>query len=192
MRHVNTSEDRYLVGLKTGNAEILEEIYAQYHQAIMGLVKTNNGSLDDARDLFQEGLMLIYQKAQAPNFQLTSSFFTYFYGICRYLWMNKMSKKKRHGEVTLTEEVKSISDELSASEMEKNESYMLYREKFRLLGEDCQKVLSLFLAKKTMEEIMDNMGYASANYAKKRKFTCKKKLVSLIEKDPRYKELIAA
>jgi hypothetical protein len=65
----------------------------------------------------------------------------------------------------------------------------LYREKFQLLGDDCQKLLTLYFEKKNMEDIAKAMGFGSEGYARKRKFQCKEKLTKLIKSDERYGEL---
>ena len=97
--------------------------------------------------------------------------------------------KKSFGEVTLSDETKSMLGETPVFDVEKNERHNLFRDKFLELGEDCQKVLSMFFNKIKMEVIMEKMGYASIGYTKKRKFQCKQKLVRLIEADPVYAEL---
>ncbi len=182
------TDQEYLRGLLHGDSTVIKEIYEQFHKAIAHLVETNHGTRDDARDVFQEGLMLVYQKAGEPDFQLSSSFFSYFYGVCRFIWKNKL-KKKSNQSVTLNEEMTSMLEDLSAPDVEKQEQLFLYRQKFQLLGRDCQRLLTLFLDKISMAEIMETLGYASISYTKKRKFQCKNQLVRLIENDPKYQEL---
>jgi len=184
----DTKGQYYLEGIAAGDDKIINEIYKNYHKAIRHLVETHGGSGDDARDVFQEGLMLLYQKSKDPAFKLEGKFLTYFYAVCRNIWFNRR-KKKSFGEVTLSDEMKLIltADEVIA--IEENEQYHLYRVYFKKLGEDCQRVLRMYLDKVSMKEIATKMKYGSENYAKKRKFECKKKLVKLIEKDPRYQEL---
>jgi len=113
---------------------------------------------------------------------------TYFYAVCRNIWSNKW-RKKAGKEVTLYDTMPLISDEDSEPILEQSEAYFLYRKMFLRLGEDCQKVLRLYLRKVSMEKIMEQMGYGSVSYTKKRKFTCKEKLVSLIKSDRSYQEL---
>ena len=181
-------EENYLQGIISGDARLIREVYEKYHKAILHLVETDRGTMEDARDVFQEGIMLVYQKGQEPEFQLSSSFFTYFYGVCRNIWWNKRKKKSRT-EITLSDEMKSMVADTSVPEIEANEQYMLYQKKFLLLGKDCQQLLRLFLQKVKMEEIMKRMSYSSVNYVKQRKFKCKAQLILLIENDPAYQEL---
>ena len=188
MTSKSEQETDYIKGIVSGDTRLIREVYEKYHKAILHLVETDKGSTEDARDVFQDGIMLVYQKAKQPGFKLTSSFFTYFYGVCRNIWWNKR-KKKSNTELTLTDEVKSMYKDTSAPEIEENEQYALYRKKFLQLGKDCQELLALFLKKVKMEEIMKLMNYSSVNYVKQRKFKCKAQLIKLIEKDPAYVEL---
>jgi len=175
-------------GIKEGDPKVIRSIYKEFEKVILHLVETNKGSREDAHDVFQEGLMLMYQKSKQTDFQLTSSFSTYFYAVCRNIWSNKLRKKSRT-EVTFDNKMLSIIENISITDIEENEEYSLYRKKFLELGEDCQKVLDLFLHRTGMTEIMKQMGYGSVSYTKKRKFICKQKLVQLIKKDPKFKEL---
>lgn len=180
----------YIQGILTNNHQVVRTIYEKYHKAIIQLVETNRGTKEDAKDVFQEALLLIYQKAKQPDFQLTSSFFTYFYAICRNIWSNK-TRKKAFGEVTLSDEKASMLIEDDTEQYHKNEQYILYRRKFLELGESCQQVLTLFLKKVSLKEIAVQLGLSSEGYAKKKKYQCKKQLVKLIQMDTSYQELKA-
>ena len=71
-----------------------------------------------------------------------------------------------------------------------SEKYKLFQQHFLQLGEDCQKILRLFLAKVPLREIAEVMGFKSEKYAKTRKFMCKEKLKNQILNDPKYNKLI--
>lgn len=183
-----TKSQNYIDGIRSGNPQVIRQISADHLKAIVQLVETNSGTKEDAYDVFQEGLVTIYQKVQHADFQLTSSFLTFFYAICRNIWYNKLRKKSKK-EVTLDDKMLSMLKEDADPILEKSEQYYLYRKMFLKLGEDCQHVLDMFLRKISMQEIMQKMGYGSISYTKKRKFICKEKLVKLIQNDPSFQEL---
>ncbi len=183
-----SKDNVYIKGIIAGDGTILREIYESYHKAIFQLVSTNQGTEEDAKDVFQEGIMLMYQKLQSADFQMASSFFTYFYAVCRNIWSNKR-RKKSFGEVSLTDEITSMYKEVPEAQFHQSEQYTLYRKKFLELGAECQQILSLFFAKTKMTEIVEKMNFSSVSYAKKRKFICKERLVNLIQGDASYFEL---
>ncbi len=166
----------------------IKELYKQYLPRIASFISSNGGSFDDARDIFQDALVLIYQKSKQEDFELTSSFYTLLYGVCRNLWGNQLQKKSRT-EVRLTEDKDVPIDESISGLIEQGEQRKVFWEAFKKLGKDCQKILELFFAKVRMAEIVDRLSLSSVSNAKKKKFQCKEKLVKLVKADRRFKEL---
>lgn len=170
----------------------LNRLYSDYLPVITAFIQKRNGSRDEAADIFQDAIMVIYEKAKAGNLQLTSTFKTYLIGICKYLWMNKLRKKSRTNVSLETPSLHFANnyDGGIEADMVKHEIQALFREKIQELTPANQEFLRLCFEGKKLKEIAKEMGYASEGYAKKKKFTCKKKLMQLIEADPRYWELI--
>lgn len=188
MAEKELEKDPYIQAILNGESTLIAKIYEEYHKAIIQLVESNQGTTEDAKDVFQEGLMLIYQKARKPGFKLTSGFFTFFYAVCRNIWLNKR-RKKSFGEVSLSDEMTSTIEDDTPEVLEHNEQYTLYRNKFLELSADCQQLLSLFMKKVSLKEITEVMGISSIGYAKKKKYKCKERLISLVQSDARYAEL---
>jgi len=103
------SDYKYIKGILYNDTKILEDIYIKYSKAIVKFVLKNNGTTEDAKDVIQESLIIIFKKARDKDFQLTSSFLTYFYAIARHVWW-KMLKKKKFYEVTIDEKLGLIDD----------------------------------------------------------------------------------
>ena len=183
-------KDQYLIkGIASNDSAVINEIYDRFLGRIAHFIKQNNGSEADARDLFQEALIAIYQKSRDAEPELSAGFFTYLYAICRNLWLKKLRKKGREG-VTMDTETVSITETGVEDAIEKQQRLSLYREKFKQLGEDCRKLLELFFEGVSMSEIAERLSYSSVGYVKKRKFQCKQKLVEMIQQDPLYRELV--
>lgn len=178
-----------LHGLKDRDTRVLDFIYDNFYFQIKVFVTKNHGSEEDARDIYQDALMVIYQKQQKDNLTLSCSFSTYLYSVCRLLWLKQLEKRKQH--ITVTEESGIYVDvnENILDIFNLNEKYKLYQDHFSRLSFSCQKVLELFLAGIPLKEIANILGFKSEQYAKKRKYQCKEKLVSSIKSDPEYKKL---
>lgn len=145
------------------------------------------GSEQDAKDVFQEGIIIIYRKAKEGNIKLTSSFKSYIYGVCRFVWIKQLAErrddtKKMEGYIEY-EVIPDVTDEYK-----KNEEYKLYQKHFKRLEKDCQKLLKLFLKKIPVNDIADIMGIESQQYVRRKKYKCKEQLVRYIKSDPNYKE----
>lgn len=181
-------DEEFIHALKTGDSKYIEHIYREYLPAISQFVNKNNGNNEDARDIFQEALVILHQKLKQPGFELTSSVFTYIFAICKNLWLKRLEKSRKLKVTFLDQQELSIVDELD-SHIEKESQYRLYRKKFRELTAGCQKILELFFGGHSMKEITKIMDFGSVQYTKKRKFKCKEKLISLIQEDDQFKEL---
>lgn len=184
-----TNNEYYINGIRNNNSKIINEIYEKYSKAIIQYVTTHNGNVDDAQDVFQEGMIVLFQKIYAPDFELTSSLLTYFYSICKFIWLNK-SRKKRLSTVDI-EKTPEIFDDTNSiqKDLERKERTEFYQKKFQQLGDGCQKVLTFFYEGLKMKQIAEKMGFASSGYAAKRKLKCKRQLMKLITQDNFYQEI---
>ena len=187
-----TQEDSqyWLDILQSGDRRGVQQMYDRFLPAITKHITTNQGNDEDALDVFQEAILIIYKKMNnGEGLTLTASFFTYLFAICKKLWLKKLEKRKK---IRVTNyETPELRDEDNWEEViQEEERFRLFRAKFRELSENCQQLLSLFFKKTPMTEIVEIMGYASVQYAKKRKFQCKEKLVELVQNDAAYNSLI--
>jgi RNA polymerase sigma factor (sigma-70 family) len=183
-------DQRYIDGLLSNDRVIIGEIYTRYASKITALVLKNNGSEDDAQDVFQESLIAIHRNAQA-GLVLQCPFDAYFYVVCKRKWLN-MLKKKRHHEVTI-EDLSGYEDaevQLDGSQMQ---SLLTGREEFfwrifRELGHKCRELLKLSWSGIPMQEVAQQMGMTYA-YARKRKTVCTQQMIAMARESPDFQEL---
>jgi len=62
----------------------------------------------------------------------------------------------------------------------------IFYKHFSQLPEDCRKVLRMYMDKVPLKKIAEAVGFRDENYAKVRKYLCKKLLIKRIVKDPDY------
>lgn len=183
---VHNPQIELLEGVRNSDPIVINEIYRQILPGIIAYIRGNSGSEDDARDIFQEALIVLYRKVSAGNLELTCTLKTYLSSICRNLWLNRL---RDHKEVGVIEGVEFIDpDEDLEHLMELTSRRRLFLKCFHQIGEKCKQVLELFFSKTPMKEIAKELE-TSESYIKKRKFACKEKLVSLIKNDPLFQEL---
>ena len=181
------STNQFLNALLEPDKKKLLELYELFFPMIKKMVLEGRGNNEDAEDVFQDSLEIIYLKAQKAEFKLTSEFGTYLYSIGRNVWYNKLRKKSRTN-ISLSKLDIDFPTEFNDPYFEKVERWKVYEKAFNKLKEDCKKVLSMFFQKKTMNEIALEMGYEDS-YPTTKKYNCYKSLVKMIEKDPAYWEL---
>jgi len=183
------TKKQYFDGVSSGDRKMIQLIHDQYFSKIESFIKKNNGNQEDAKDIFQDALMTIYVKTKNENLEeLNCSFYTYLYAICRNLWLKKLRKAKPETLDNLVNIEQELQVDVLKS-IEQKERWAFYREKFKQLNLPCQKILQLFFEKHNFGEISKKLGFGSADYAKKKKYLCKQKLMELMKKDIRFKEL---
>lgn len=183
------TKEKIIEGIIRGDNEILKHLYQENYRKIKFLITTNNGSEDDAEDIFQETLIILYRKLRENNYQITSSLNTFIYAVARTMWLKELSSRKLKPEIFDTED-SYISDIPSILDLiEKHDRLKLFRDKFEELSVDCKKVLSMFLNNLSIKDITRIMGYSSEQHTKNRHYRCKKSLVEKIKSCKQYKEL---
>ena len=63
---------------------------------VQAFILNNNGTYDDARDIFQEAMITLYEKAKSESFVLTSQIKTYIYSVCKRLWLKRLQQMGRY------------------------------------------------------------------------------------------------
>lgn len=182
-----TPNAEYVRGIIDNDVSVLKKIYRESLPEVVKYVKRNSGTLDDAKDVFQEGILVIFRKARQGNLQLTSTFHVFLFSICKRVWLKKLRGKNK--KVVPLDEVLEFSVEEDLEEaFLKTKRWALFNKKFMDLAEECRKVLQLLFNGESGKVIADKMGYTE-DYAKRKKYKCKQRLAEMIKSDPTYKHL---
>ena len=64
------NEQALLKGLASNDKKSVDTIYRENYNMVQLLVINNNGSADDAKDVFQEAMIVLYEKARSGTFEL--------------------------------------------------------------------------------------------------------------------------
>ena len=162
----------------TTQHKALQQLYVQYFETVRRFITNNNGTADEAKDIFQETVTIFYRKVQRQKLILTSSIKTYLYSVSRNLWLKQLRKKGKAQMLIDTE-----NDYIQAvipDETYDSDTDLLIQTALKhlaTLGESCRKILHLFFwEKKSMDEIAQEIGYTNADNAKNQKAKCMKQL----------------
>jgi len=93
--HIVEGTSQLVQGLSLGKSDAMKTVYTDHFGMIKHLVLKNSGNEADAEDVFQEAMVILYQKLNSPNFELTVQLKTYVYSICRNLWLNELNRRGR-------------------------------------------------------------------------------------------------
>jgi RNA polymerase sigma factor (sigma-70 family) len=182
------TDNDILQRIKHRDGKSIRKIYSENFPIIRNMVLKANGSVADAEDVFQEALIIVYNKVIKDELVLSCTFRTYLYAVCNKLWMQRFSKNGREIRLPDYTEIEDQDDVNLA--IVKDKMFMLYQVYFLKLSDECQQVLRLYISKVPMEMIAKIMGYKSENYAKVKKYMCKQQLKNYVLNDPRSKPLL--
>jgi RNA polymerase sigma factor (sigma-70 family) len=181
------SDQELSAGIVRKDEDIVRAIYFEHYHSIKHMIMNNNGSEDDAKDIFQDALIVLYQKFSENNFKLTSSLGTFLYSIARILWYRELRRRRKL--LTTDEFIEHYDNQEIQESIERKERLEFFREKYEELSEDCKQVLQLFLNNIPIKEITKLMGYSSDQHTKNRRLRCKMSLMNKIRSSEYYNEL---
>jgi len=168
--------------IREGDMEALTRLYRTNKKPVTMFITHNNGTADEAEDILQEALVILWERARRGNFELSVKPDTFIFATVRNLWLRQLSKKKKENRPDFTDEQWESDDPSSLEMMMSSEAAQLVRESLNELGETCRSLLIAFYWEElSMEEIAERMGFANAQTAKSKKYQCKEALRKLLE-----------
>jgi RNA polymerase sigma factor (sigma-70 family) len=168
-------DQEILQRLKKRDERALDFLYKKHYKMMLNMVVKNSGSEDEAKDIFQDALIVFWEKVtKDTEFVLSSKISTYLYSICQNLWRKELERKNRHsGEMVENGEV---------MDHDREERVNIIQKCISSLNESCRQILTLYYFEKmSMGEISEIMGLANADTAKTKKYKCKQELDKTIK-----------
>lgn len=189
MKSITTGDKKTVNGIIRRDRVVIALIYRDYFPLVRKLVMSNSGTTEDAEDVFQDALVIVYRKLTLEDLVLRCSFKTYFYAICKNLWLQRLQGRKKmlpeKGDLWEQDATPSFEEE----ELRQMEKYNLLQKHLLDLSGDCRHILEMFYNKVPLAEIAQKLGLSSVDYAKYRKYQCKEILKRKIMNDPNSKQL---
>jgi RNA polymerase sigma factor (sigma-70 family) len=175
-------------GILENNSRVIQSVYNECFPMVERMVINSGGDHEQAKDVFQEGWIIIYRKLSSGELRLTCKFSTFLYAICKKIWIQEKRKRiTRMRQIPSDPEMVEESEPLSNEENDRIKS--LFYKHFKELSKDCQKILILHFNKTPIEDIQKIMDYQNSHYTMDRKYRCKKSLMQRIINDPKYKSI---
>jgi DNA-directed RNA polymerase specialized sigma24 family protein len=166
----------------------ITELYDAYHKEFKKWAKWHFSQYDSLvhEDVFHDALIIYWENCKKGKFQnLYVPLINLLIGIAHKLFLKKGSKNPlvfvEHMPESDIAAVQTAFDIIAAEERTMEQKTWL-RAGFHQLGEDCQRLLSLFYyEQKKIPEIVQLMDYKNDNVASASKSRCLKKLKEILE-----------
>lgn len=170
-----TLDTALLDGIRKGDSTAFRNAHVQYFAMVRYFVTQNGGREEDAHDVFQDALVILYEHLRAGTFEQRSSLKTWLYAVCRNRWLKQLA---RNGRMVPLKDFEPVEPLAFPNENEhRTDAHYRLREALTRMGGPCHKLLLLFYYfRKSMEEIAEEMNYANADTAKNQKYKCLQRL----------------
>lgn len=173
-------EKTLLEGLAKEDKASIEQIYRDNYSMIQSFILNNSGTTDDAADIFQESMIVLFEKSKSPDFELNCQLKTYIYSVSRRLWLKRLQQMQRFGrQAENVEDVIPVEEDLDMHE-KRQQDFSIMETAMSKIGEPCKSLLeAYYIQKKQMQQIADEFGYTNADNAKTQKYKCLVRLKKL-------------
>lgn len=159
--------------IKKGDETSLDFLYKKHYRMMVSMILRNNGSEQEALDIFQDALIVFWQKAKSDDFKLTSKISTYLFSVCQNLWRKELDRKRKFEE--------SDKEGSEENNFEQQEMIKIIHDCINELGDSCKQILTYhYFDGMSMDKIAEKMGLANSDTAKTKRYKCKKRLDELI------------
>lgn len=172
------SDQQIIEAIRNGSEEPLKDLYIQYKAEFAAwLIKTHNCSLEDALEIFQLSVVLLYDNIIVGKLiTLTSSLKSYLFAIGKNKAKELKRRQSRFGFEIKEELISHLKEE---EEIEPDQAFelSLMKKALHTLGGACQQVLEMFYYQNlSMQQIGEKMDYKNTGTTKNMKYKCLKRL----------------
>lgn len=167
--------------------KFFEELYEKAFPGVAAFVKHRNGSLQDAKDVFHDALIILYEKVVTESLSPDTQPDHYVVGIAKHVWLHNFNRDKNSVSLTDTEAAITIPEDYFPKADDQKLLALLER-----TGKRCLDMLrSIYYDKVSLDKIAAQLGYGSAHSASVQKFKCLEKIRDTVkEKSIRYEDFL--
>ena len=180
------SDARILEQIRKGDEEALVALYEANRVMITAFVTRNKGSHDDAEDMLQEAVVILWERVRSERFEHHAKLSTFLYATVKNIWSRRLARRRREIPLELDPEDTQSDDGSALDGLIESEQAKSIAEALDKIGEQCKKLLLLFYWEElSMDEIAGKLGFVNADTVKSKKYQCKKALEKVLRESER-------
>ena len=179
------TDQEIITQLQKGNEYYLKYLY-EHLDMIKSWILKNSGNEEDALDIFQEAILVFYNRLMSGTYEAKSKISTYLFAICKRQWYNQLNRRlkfeKPQGSVINIDRRQEDFNPEITRRVPTLKKYM--EQALEKLGEPCKSlIIASVCLKRKMQEIAEQFNYADAHSARQQKLRCMKKLRAYVSYD---------
>lgn len=192
MNRRNCKDLDYAAQIKAGGIaenEAITCLIRQYRAKVENYIIRNQGSREEAEDIFMEGITETILKIKKGDFRGESAVPTFLFSICRFIWYNELRKRdvRRKYLDSLWDEM--FIDMHVESRIMNEDQRVTIMELFREIHENCKKIFDMRLEGYPFDEIAGKLS-KTKEAAMMEASRCRSKLKKMIKQQPQVRQLI--
>jgi DNA-directed RNA polymerase specialized sigma24 family protein len=166
--------------LPTTREQLFVSLYESAFPKAASFIRKMGGNLDEAKDIFQDALVIYYEKNARQEFLPEQNETAYLLGICKHLWYK--THKAHSKEEPLNENLR-LSEE---PEPNISDNVLRFVERS---GKKCMELLKAFYYDKlSMKELAGKFSFSGERSATAQKYKCLEKVRTAIQERSLNKE----
>lgn len=171
---MSSNGDIGTIQLQKGMSISYKEVYSQNFASVERFIINNSGTTEDAKDIFQEAMIVLYEKLQRDDFVLTASLKTYIVAICKNLWLKHRRNVSKYRQIELSDLISNQFHEEIALSIEKEKTYLERLETYLTkITQHCYHLIrAMFFMDKSAEEVQSEFGYTTKHNVQNQKYKC--------------------
>lgn len=159
--------------------KLFTELYETAFPMVARFVSNRRGSLQDAKDIFQDALVIFYEKLSHKRVEIEVPDEAYVLGIAKHLWMRKYKNDSKNIFLDELESTITLPDDYFQTP---GYSEKLISNFLMTAGKRCMELLTAFYYHNySMKEITRVFGYGSERSATVQKFKCLEKVRDVVK-----------
>jgi DNA-directed RNA polymerase specialized sigma24 family protein len=164
--------------------QLFISLYKKAFPQVAKYVSKMGGSFDEAKDIFQDALVIYYEKLASEAIAIQSNEQAYLLGISKHLWSRRFKENTRNTNLDAEFDVQELTDQEPSSA-----KLMHYLE---TAGHKCMEILKAFYYDNLpVNTIAGLFGYSGIRSATVQKYKCMEKVRETIkEKSLAYEDFV--
>jgi RNA polymerase sigma factor (sigma-70 family) len=167
--------------IKANDDKILKSLYQENYFKIEKYVLNNNGSREQAKDIYQEAFIVVWRNIQLDRLSAENetTIAGYLFKVAKNKWIDYLRSIQYKKVTSLNDDTEVLQAEVFGEE--ENKYLEEVKHNFKLLGENCREVLTRFYYKKEpLKDIAINLNWTEAT-ARNNKYRCIQRLREMIK-----------
>lgn len=177
------NEDKIVVHTAEDREKLLIGLYKSAFPAVARYVSKMGGTFDEAKDIFQDALVIWYEKAVAGSANIKINDKAYLLGIAKHLWLKKHQENNKQQSLDGFDVAQEEEEQLSDSKI---------LNFLQTAGKKCMDLLrSFYYDQIPLADIAETFGFSGVRSATVQKYKCLEKVRETVkEKALTYEDFV--